>query len=173
MSDCENVRVNDESDGVWLLGLTPNDAEAIVARDRTGRTWAPDYPTPGDEFIAKGALDGVVAFVTPTMPWGLYAIVERRSGRSIGGIGFKGSPNERGEVEIGYGVCASCQGRGVATEAVRAMCDLARPGATVVLAETDLENAASQRVLAKAGFEVYDRTPDLVRWRRVVDQSGT
>jgi RimJ/RimL family protein N-acetyltransferase len=161
--------VNDESEGVWLRALTRSDAEAIVAGDRTGRTWASDYPTPGDEFIAKGALEGVVAFVTPSMPWGLYAIVERRGGRIVGGIGFKASPNERGEVEIGYGVCTSCQGRGVATDAVRAMCDLARPGATAVLAETDLENVASQRVLTKAGFQVYDGTDDLLRWRRIVD----
>jgi RimJ/RimL family protein N-acetyltransferase len=135
-SGCESELVNDEAEGVLLRALTREDAEAIVSGDRGGRRWASDYPTPGDEFIARGALEGVVAFVTPSMPWGLYAIVERRSGRSVGGIGFKSSPNGRGEVEIGYGVCDSSQGRGVATEAVLAMCDLARAGATAVLADT-------------------------------------
>jgi ribosomal-protein-alanine N-acetyltransferase len=69
-------------------------------------------------------------------------------------------------VEIGYGVCQSCQGRGVATEAVGALCDFARRGARVVLADTDRENVASQRVLEKSGFQTCGETDDLLLWRK-------
>ena len=158
---------------VTLRALDRRDAEAIVARDRAGRTGhrttprrvtssSPSWRSPG----ASGVRDGHGAVGT---------LHDHRTAQrsSIGGIGFKGSPNEHGEVEIGYGICEWYQGRGVATDAVRALCDLARPRAAAVLAETELENVASQRVLAKAGFEIYDQTHDLVRWRRVVDRTET
>jgi len=137
-----------------------------VARNRAGRSWANDYPTPGDVTVADAALRGAAALAVETMPWGLFAIVERSSGLSVGGIGFKTSPNERGEVEIGYGVCLSSQGRGVATEAVLALCDFARREARAVLADTERENVASRRVLEKSGFRSCGSNDELLFWRR-------
>ena len=149
-----------------LQALTPEDAEAIVAGERAGQPWAMDYPTPGDVRVAAFALAGNTKFATEAEPWGLYVIVEKMSGLYVGGIGFKSPPNERGEVEIGYGVCESHQGRGVAAEAVLAVCELARQWSAVVLAETDRENVASQRVLEKSGFQSEDLNVELIRWRR-------
>jgi [ribosomal protein S5]-alanine N-acetyltransferase len=141
-----------ESERLLLRALTPDAAAAIVSGIRTDQSWAPDYPTPGDLRIAAFALDGNVTFASEADPWGLYVVVEKSSGLAIGGIGFKSSPNERGEVEIGYGICDSSQGRGVATEIVNAVCEFARGRASVILAETERANLASQRVLEKAGF---------------------
>jgi RimJ/RimL family protein N-acetyltransferase len=155
-----------ETTRLVLRALTPDDAEAIVARNGAGRSWASDFPTPGDVNVADAALLGKALFAVDTMPWGLFTIVEKSSGQSIGGIGFKTSPNERGEVEIGYGVCLSFQGRGVATEAVIALCDFARRGARAVLADTDRENVASQRVLEKSGFQSCGATDELLFWRK-------
>ena len=77
------------------------------------------------------------------------------SGRGlvVGGIGFFGPPLDA-EVEIGYGIVPSRQGRGYATEAVLAMIAMAWADARVrtVVAGTDPGNVASQRVLGKAGF---------------------
>lgn len=155
-----------ETTRLVLRALTPDDAEAIVARNRAGRAWARDFPTPGDVNVADAALRGRAAFAIDTMPWGLFTIVEQSSGQSIGGIGFKTAPNERGEVEIGYGVCHSYQGRGVATEAVLALCDFARRGARVVLADTDRDNVSSQRVLEKSGFQSCGENAELFFWRK-------
>ncbi len=57
-------------------------------------------------------------------------------------------------MEVGYGIVPSRQGRGYATEALRAMLAMAwaDPRVTAVVAGTDPGNAASQRVLGKAGF---------------------
>jgi RimJ/RimL family protein N-acetyltransferase len=57
-------------------------------------------------------------------------------------------------VEIGYGIVPSRQGRGLATEALLTMLTMAwaDPRVTAVVAGTDPGNAASQRVLEKAGF---------------------
>ena len=56
--------------------------------------------------------------------------------------------------ELGYRVAQHVAGRGVATATVRELCQLAaaRHGLRTLRAATSLENAASQKVLAKAGF---------------------
>lgn len=76
-------------------------------------------------------------------------------GKPVGDICFKGPPNELGEVEIGYGILDEFQGRGYATEAVRAMCSwgFSMPGCYFIQAQTEEGNRASERVLEKCGFE--------------------
>jgi len=155
-----------ETTNLLLRALTPDLVEAIVAGERDGQSWAQDFPTPGDVRVAGAALVGRATFATDAVPWGLFTVVEKSSEMSNGGIGFKSSPNERGEVEIGYGISGSFQGRGVATEAVLALCELARRGARAVIAETDIENVASQRVLEKSGFRIEAQGVALIRWRR-------
>jgi len=158
--------VNIETDRLNLRALTRDEAAAIVAKDRTGMSWADDYPTPGDTTVATSALAGGHSFATDAMPWGLFTIIEKSSGLSVGGIGFKNSPDVDGAVEIGYGVCQLSQGRGLATEAVAAMCDFARRDVRCVLAETDRKNVASQRVLEKAGFVRIQESDETIRWRK-------
>lgn len=71
----------------------------------------------------------------------------------IGDLCFKGL-DENGTVEIGYGIHGAYQGKGLTTEAVIAMAKwaAAQPGVLHIEAETSPENAASKRVLQKAGF---------------------
>ena len=61
---------------------------------------------------------------------------------------------EDGTADLGYRVAQHATGRGVATAAVRELCRLAaaRHGLRTLRAATSHANAASQRVLAKAGF---------------------
>ena len=61
---------------------------------------------------------------------------------------------EDGTAELGYRVAQQVAGRGVATSSVRELCRIAatRHGLRTLRAATSHDNAASQRVLAKAGF---------------------
>jgi ribosomal-protein-alanine N-acetyltransferase len=61
---------------------------------------------------------------------------------------------EDGTAELGYRVAQHVAGRGVATASVRELCELAaaRHGLRTLRAATSRENAASQKVLTKAGF---------------------
>jgi RimJ/RimL family protein N-acetyltransferase len=72
----------------------------------------------------------------------------------IGNGGFKGQPSEDGTVEVGYSLLAGYQGKGYATEGVRALVAWAfrNPRVGRVIAETMTDGAASQRVLRKNGF---------------------
>jgi ribosomal-protein-alanine N-acetyltransferase len=61
---------------------------------------------------------------------------------------------EDGTAELGYRVAQDVAGRGVATAAVRELCKLAaaRYEVRTLRAATSYKNAASQKVLQKAGF---------------------
>lgn len=90
-----------------------------------------------------------------------YSLVERGSDAIVGSCGFKGPPAE-GVVEIAYGVSPAQRNRGYATEAAGALIEYAfrRDDVSVVRAHTLPDAGASQRVLAKCGFERVDDVDD-------------
>ena len=75
-------------------------------------------------------------------------------GRHVIGSGNFHSAPENGHVEVGYEVAPACRGKGVGTEAVRLLVNLALAQADVfeVFAQTEVSNIASRRVLEKVGF---------------------
>jgi [ribosomal protein S5]-alanine N-acetyltransferase len=83
-----------------------------------------------------------------------FTVVERATCEAIGLLGSKSGVDDRGVVEIGYGINPSGWGRGFATEAVGALTLhlFALPGVACVTAQTAADNLASQRVLEKNGF---------------------
>jgi [ribosomal protein S5]-alanine N-acetyltransferase len=104
-------------------------------------------------------------------PWRLgCGIIDKESLVVIGAASFKGPPDTNGMVEIAYGVVASFEGRGYATEAARALIDFAQADEKVrqIIAHTMPEPNASTRVLKKCGFtfagEVIDPEDGRV-WR--------
>ena len=66
--------------------------------------------------------------------------------------------HEAGTARLGYRVAQQAAGRGVATRSVRELCRIAaaRHGLRTLRAATSHDNAASQKVLAKAGFVPAD-----------------
>jgi ribosomal-protein-alanine N-acetyltransferase len=71
-----------------------------------------------------------------------------------GSVGFRGSPDEQGMVEIGYSVLPEFQRQGLATEAIAGIIQWARQQSEVkeIEAEINTDNKASIRVLEKNGF---------------------
>jgi [ribosomal protein S5]-alanine N-acetyltransferase len=76
----------------------------------------------------------------------------------IGNGGFKGLPTADGAVEVGYSLLEGYQGKGYATEGVRALVAWAfrNPRVRRVIAETMMDGASSQGVLRKNRFELSD-----------------
>ena len=96
-----------------------------------------------------------------------FFFIIRKSDRIVvGSADFKNVPNEKGEVEIGYGLGAEYEHNGYMTEAVKGMCAfaLAREDITAVIAETEVDNFASQRVLQRCGFKKY-KQDETMWWR--------
>jgi RimJ/RimL family protein N-acetyltransferase len=120
------------------------------------------YPTQGDIVMAGLVVEGHI----PAGEWGPWQVTECETGHIVGGVGFKGAPSDDGVVEIGYGLAPSARGRGLAVEAVRALVVHAFDrGASGVLAECDLDNVASRRVLERAGFTLIEEAADVTWWR--------
>lgn len=121
-----------------------------------------DYPTEGDLVMALLVVDGYLA----AGEWGPWQVVERGTGLLVGGVGFKGAPDDAGIVEIGYGIAPSVRGRGIATEAVRALVEHAwARGARVVRAEVEEGHGASEGVVTRAGFSAASRDSGATWWQ--------
>jgi ribosomal-protein-alanine N-acetyltransferase len=86
--------------------------------------------------------------------FGSFAAILLEDGFAVAQLGIKGTPNEDGDQEIGYGFNEEVWGRGLATEAVTALSEYVStlPGVQRVTAETATTNPASARVLEKVGF---------------------
>ncbi|EKO1913037.1 GNAT family N-acetyltransferase [Clostridium botulinum] len=99
--------------------------------------------------------------------WHSFFFLVRKDDRVVvGSADFKDIPNENGEVEIGYGLGKEFEHNGYMTEAVKAMCGwaLKQNGVTSVIAETDLEGLASQKILKCCGFK-KDKEGETLWWR--------
>jgi RimJ/RimL family protein N-acetyltransferase len=148
------------------------EGERIVARTAgPDDSWAPDFPFEGDVGAVGGFLRATAAS-GEQRPFGFYRITRLADGRAIGGIGFKGQPVD-GCVEIGYGLAPSARGDGYAAEAVVAVLSLAAEhGLSRVIADTTLDNIASQRTLSRAGFRLMGADDELHLYEALLDPAG-
>lgn len=140
-----------------LVALTPE--LALMALEDTaelGRMIGASVPEtwPGADFagmlpnIARGS-EEASSGAEPTR-----LIVHAADRTLIGETGFHGPPDRSGTVEVGYSVVPAYRGRGLATEATRALirAALARPTIRRITAECLDDNTASLRVLEKLGM---------------------
>ncbi len=88
-----------------------------------------------------------------------WLIVIREENIGAGMVGFKGLPNAKGEVEIGYGIDPVFRQKGYMSEAVQAIAQWAfsHPECKAITASGVLVgNLGSQKVLEKCGFTQTD-----------------
>jgi RimJ/RimL family protein N-acetyltransferase len=91
--------------------------------------------------------------------WVQFTVEERERGRLAGDVAISAVEGEPGVVKIGYTISPAFQGRGYATEAVRALVDYAFDtlGAERVRAFASAENIPSIRVAENAGMRLVER----------------
>jgi RimJ/RimL family protein N-acetyltransferase len=138
---------------VRLERMTAETAAALLEGKRPSDIpVADDYPT---EFS-----QGVAAQVASGSELGPYVVFHRAGDIVVGEIG--GAFTSPGTVEIGYAVVRSHWGRGVATDAVRALLDILRKRTDIqrVVAHTPLDRPESARVVQKAGFSFIRELED-------------
>lgn len=105
--------------------------------------------------IVKGQLD-VTEADSDNYLWHSFWLLIRTSDRVVvGSADFKDVPNHNGEVEIGYGLGKAYEHNGYMTEAAKAMCKwaLKQKSVSTIIAETDLDGFASQKILERCGFQ--------------------
>ena len=100
--------------------------------------------------------------------FGPWVMIDEAGEHVIGDIGFKGSPDDHGNIEIGYHVVASERNFGYATEAVGALCQWAFKDEKVegIEAQCDKSNIPSQKVLINNGFNHTGRSQDILVFKK-------
>jgi [ribosomal protein S5]-alanine N-acetyltransferase len=136
-----------------LQRLRADHAPAILAFERANRAWFAGFISDrGDEYFDQFADRHRALLAAQDAGSGAFHVLVAADGSVLGrfNLNFAGD----GTAELGYRVAEHAAGRGVATAAVREVCRLAaaRYGLRLLRAATSHQNAASQRVLAKAGF---------------------
>jgi [ribosomal protein S5]-alanine N-acetyltransferase len=136
------------TDRLELHPFTIDTAQATADNARGELPWADGFPRDDDRDAARMFLQ------VPQAVFGSWFIVVKDSAEVVGTIGFFGPPDPDGDLMVGYGLISPARERGYATEALRALAEygLAQPGAGRIVADPDLDNTASHRVLEKAGF---------------------
>ena len=124
----------------------------IASGDVAGLSAADGWPQAGTK-------NGVTLAIEHGHPAGWLV---RCSGRVIGDCGIRAPVDDAGCVEIGYGLAGPYQGQGFGSEVVTAISEwlLAQPVVSTVRACTLPSNAASRRVLEKAGVSVMGTTDE-------------
>ena len=145
-----------ETQSLVLRPLTPLDTRKLFAMSQEDgmRKWLPSQVY-RDEDHAASVVANLISQYRPevdpgTSPY-VLGIALKNTADLVGHVGL--SPLH-GDVEVGFAVEQSQQRKGIATEAVHAMCAwaAARFPKTSVLGITARENGPSQRVLLRAGF---------------------
>jgi ribosomal-protein-alanine N-acetyltransferase len=141
--------------------------EALPSRESAGAVLGAAVPEGWPDEELQGLLEVYEPRLRndPTLlgfgPWVAIA-----AGEVVGGAGFVGRPNERGEVELGYGILEGHRNRGYATEAARALVAwvLEQPNVEQVVARSERSNDASNRVLEKLGLTRVRAEGGEARW---------
>ena len=156
------MRVVLETERLVLRRFTEDDADDLFDLDgdpEVTRFITGGRPTPRDVILAD-TLPRFLRSYELFEGFGVWAAVERSTGDFIGWFEFH-PPLGRGpeEAELGYRLRRSAWGKGYATEGSRALIrrGFTELGARRVVAETMAVNAASRRVMEKAGL-TYVRT---------------
>jgi len=99
-----------------------------------------------------------------------WIIILKEENLTIGGIGANGLPDSNGEVIIGYYIDKKYEGRGFATEALQAFVGwmILNQDVKCVIADTLVNNLASQRVLQKNVFVLRGPVEEGLRWEKKI-----
>ena len=129
----------------------------------------------GNQIIPQELLDAFHETILPSVADAeknyqystLWTMVSKELNQMVGDLCFKGGPNARGEIEIGYGTHDEFQGKGYMTEAIGAISAWAFTQLDVktILAETDHANLASHRTLDKNKFKPHKKVESMIWWK--------
>jgi ribosomal-protein-alanine N-acetyltransferase len=147
---------------IHIRTLQLEDAPELLRFERVNRAWFEHHIEPrGDAFYtSEGVHEHVMQYLAAhtRSTWHPCVIVDQ-SGAIVGRANLKNIDLTAGVAEVGYRMAQQCVGKGLATEAVRHLVELARSQWKLerLVAYVGVENAASASVLGKCGFQRSER----------------
>lgn len=110
------------------------------------------------EAIINDLLPNIVDPNKDSLFYTMWIIIEKKEKAIIGGICFHGQANERGEVEIGYGIDDEYMNKGYRTKTIQSLfqCLEKRKDVRTVKTKTEQTNISSIKVLGKTSFKLFN-----------------
>jgi [ribosomal protein S5]-alanine N-acetyltransferase len=95
-----------------------------------------------------------------------WMIVKKDRMTIIGDTGFKGKPNPKGEIDIGYGIIEQERKKGYGIEAAQGLVGWAfsKTEVKTITAKCLINNTDSARVLEKIKFKEISRDDEMIHW---------
>jgi ribosomal-protein-alanine N-acetyltransferase len=139
-----------------LVPLPPAILESIARGDASVAARRLDAKVPEgwtETIPARERLEQLAADPSE-QPWLVRAVVLRAPRRVVGNVGFHAPPDDKGRVEIGYGIVASERRKGYAREAIAGLIDwaVATGEARACIASVSPRNTASLALVRSLGF---------------------
>lgn len=136
--------------------------EAELNLHTTKRTISPELKEALEQTIVPNVADTNKNYLYST----LWTIISKIDNKMIGDLCFVGEPNEKGEIEIGYGTYHEFQNKGFMTEAVSGIIQWAerQPKVLSITASTEKTNIASIVILEKNNFTKIGEKEALFHW---------
>jgi ribosomal-protein-alanine N-acetyltransferase len=138
-----------------LQRLRADHAPSILAFEKANRAYfAAAVSDRGEEFFEHFTEVHEARLAEQEAGTGAYYVLVADDGSVLGRFNLILDEDEDGVAKLGYRVAEQAAGRGVATATVRQLCRLAAAhhGVRTLRAATSHQNAASEKVLLKAGF---------------------
>lgn len=154
-----SVRVFLETERLILRYFTADDVDNLVELNSDPdvmRYINGGQATPREE-IATDYLPAFLGYYDRYAGYGFWAAVEKSTGDFLGWFHFRPAPDHsEDEPELGYRLRKAAWGKGYAAEGSRALIEkgFTDLGVRRVFAETMVVNAASRRVMEKAGLRL-------------------
>jgi ribosomal-protein-alanine N-acetyltransferase len=133
--------------------LRPDHAPALLVFERENRAYfAASIPDRGDEFFAEFDTRHAQLLAQQAAGADYFHLLVAENGEVVGRVNLVEVAD--GSAELGYRIAQKAAGQGLATAAVRKMCEIAatRYGLTRLRARVTLDNPASRKVLEHNGF---------------------
>lgn len=100
----------------------------------------------------------------------VWMIVKKEDMTIIGDAGFKGLPDENGDIDIGFGLIDDEQRKGYGCEAANALINWAfsQKGVRRITADCLVDNYGSKRVLEKCKMHEINRDNERIYWELTI-----
>lgn len=161
-----------ETERLYLIPLTANQlklwTENIAALEKELNCTYCAEPLEGAFLdIVKGQIKITAENEADYLYHSFWLMVRKADRIVVGSVDFKGLPDAYGAVELGYGLGKEFEHNGYMTEAVKAMCKWAMQQEKIsnVIAETEIDNTPSQRILERCSFSKYKQGNDSLWWK--------
>ena len=122
-----------------------------------------EWLTEDNRTLLTWMYEELYAFIPPKIGFTSWIFIEKLTNQVIGDGGYKGNPDTRGQIEIGYEIIESKRQKGYATEAIEALLEwtLTQDEVKSIIAKCHYKNIPSQSLLDKLGFKLIGEEDEM------------